>query len=196
MAIYTQLEYWHSILQHHEQFYIIFLDGSHFTWSKLMKIPMHLKYARLTGEYHKKFSFLTIYAILQYLGSISQYCIVIERKTWFELALHQNRSCAANFVGKKWIHNDFFFVRFLQLLLFWSSSVGLFWPFLGLKASQIPKYEPCHHKSLPGWGINPIIPIIFAFQACYSQKSIFDIFGGIKWPPLRPRELETSGYDA
>ena len=134
LAIYTQLEYWHSILQHHEQFYIIFLDGSHFTWSKLMKIPMHLKYARLTGEYHKKFSFLTIYAILQYLGSISQYCIVIERKTCFELALHQNRPRAANFVGKRWIHNDFGW--FLQLLLFWSSSVGLFWPLLG--AQSIP----------------------------------------------------------
>ena len=134
---------------------------------------------------------------MQFLGSISQYCIVITTKTCFELALHQNRPRAANFVGKRWIHNDFGW--FLQLLLFWSSSVGLFWPFLGLKASQIPIYEPCHHKSLPGWDINPIIPIIpiiFAFQACYSQKSIFDIFGGIKWPPLRPRDLETSGYDA
>ena len=60
---------------------------------------MHLKYARLTGEYHKKFSFLTIYAILQYLGSISQYCVVIVRKTWFELSLHQNKPRAANFGG-------------------------------------------------------------------------------------------------
>ena len=55
-------------------FYIIFLVGSHFTCSRLTKIPMQIKFARSTGTYHEKFSFLTIYAIMQYLGSISQYC--------------------------------------------------------------------------------------------------------------------------
>ena len=150
-----------------------------------MKTPKQMKFSRSTGTCHEKFSFLTIYAILQYLGSISQYCIVIERKTWFELALHQNRSRAANFVGKKWIHNDFGW--FLQLLLFLSSSVGLLCHVLGLKASHTPKYEPCYHKPLLGRDISPIIsiiPVIFAFQALLLSKIHFWHFlGGKKWPP-------------
>ena len=66
-----------------------------------MKTPKQMKFSRSTGTCHEKFSFLTIYAILQYLGSISQYCVVIVRKTWFELSLHQNKSRAANFGGKR-----------------------------------------------------------------------------------------------
>ena len=37
--------------------YIIYHNSSHSTWSKLMKIPMHIKFAWLMRKYHEKFSF-------------------------------------------------------------------------------------------------------------------------------------------
>ncbi len=61
--------------------------------------------------------------------------------------------------------------------------------FLALKASQVPKYEPCHHKSLLGRDISTIILIIFAFRAAVTLKNSFFRFWGA-------RDLETSGYDA
>ena len=62
---------------------------------------------------------------------------VIVRKTWFELALHQNKPHAANFGRKRGICNEF--GGLVQLLFFWSNSIGLFWPFFG--GSKHPKYQ-------------------------------------------------------
>ena len=63
-----------------------------------------------------------------------------ENMVWIRSAANWISS-AANFGGKRWIHNEFGW--FLQLLFFWSSSVALFWPFFG--DSKYPKYQNINH---------------------------------------------------
>ena len=127
---------------------------------------------------------------MQFLGSISQYCIVITTKTCFELALHQNRPRAANFVGKRWIHNDFGW--FLQLLLFcfFAFLKQFCWSILAITwGSKHPKYQSMNHAIINHcWaGISvqsyQLYQLFLPFRLCCSQKSIFDIFWGAKKGP-------------
>ena len=57
--------------------YIIYHNSSHPTWSKLMKIPMHIEFAW-------NVQFLTVYAILQHLGSIWAVFHRIVKSYWKE----------------------------------------------------------------------------------------------------------------
>ena len=91
-----------------------------------------------------------------------------------------------------WIWQIFAIFWFFEQ--FCKSILAVFW---GLNASQIPKYEPCYQES--SWPAlstlkQPIFQSFSPFRLCYSQKSMFCIFGGPKTAPLRLRDLKTSGY--
>ena len=62
MAIYTCFEYWCSTLQHRDQY----------LYNLSQQLPFYL-ICKINGKIPWKAQFLTIYAILQHLGSISEY---------------------------------------------------------------------------------------------------------------------------
>ena len=159
-----------------------------------MKIPMHVN---LRDQWENTMT-SSVFDSLFNFAVFGQYFTVlwevIVKEVCFKLALHQNKPRAANFGEKdEFIMNladcsNFFF--------FWSSSAGLFWPFLGgqcipnTKIWAMPTYIIVvpGHQSKNDHLYQSFLPI----RLCYSQKSIFDIFRGPKWPPLRPRDLKTS----
>ena len=102
MAIYTFLEYWCSIYSIMRSIYIIYHYSSHSTWSKLMKIPMHIEFAWLMGKYHEKFSFW------QYMQFWSIWAVFhsIVKSYWKENMVCFNYLHASSFGGKRLIHSE------------------------------------------------------------------------------------------
>ena len=155
--------------------YIIYHYSSHSTWSKLMKIPMHIEFAWLMGKYHEKFSFW------QYMQFWSIWAVFhsIVKSYWKENMVCINSPSKLPTCIKFWwkkMNSQWIWLIF-AIFDFLSDFVGLLWPFFGgLNASRIAKYDSCHQK--PSWtGISaqkqPIFPIIFAFQALLLSKIDF-----------------------
>ena len=128
--------------------YIIYHNSSHSIWSKLTKIPMHIKFAGWIGKYHEKFSFwrcMQFAAFWEVFHSIvKHYCM--GNMVWINSP--SKLPTCIKFWWKKM--NSIWIWLVLAIIYFLSNFVGLFWLFFGeLNASQLPKYEPC--LQIPSW---------------------------------------------
>ena len=175
--------------------YKIYHNSSRSIWSKLMKIPMHIKFARSIGKYHEKFSFwqyMQLAAFWEVFHSIvKHYCM--GNMVWI------NSPSKLPTCIKFWRKtNSYWIWLVLAIIYFLSNFVGLFWPFFGgLNASQIPKYESCHQN--PSWAKisaqkKKIYESFLPFAFFHFWHSSFLAFFGNFWPLLLPRGFKTSLY--
>ena len=124
MAIYTLLEYWCNVSQHHEQYLC----------NSSQKFPFYMIQADENTKVHK-------------------ICKIVVRKTWFVSTLHQNYPCSSSFGGRRGIHGEFgkslqtfdFLSNFVSL--FWPFSRGLMHPKYqsmnhAIKNHPGPDYQP------------------------------------------------------
>ena len=154
-------------------------------------------------EFAWKVQFLTVYAILQYLGSIWAVFHSIVKSYWKENMVCINSPSKLPMCIKFWwkkMNSQWIWLIF-AIFDFLSDFVGLLWPFFwGAQCIPNSKIWFMPSKTILDRNISPKTTNLydyFCLIGFVTLKNRFLTFvGGPKCPPRRPSELKTSRYGA